>query len=85
MTTAFAIRTVIEIIAILFAVYGILHEKKLIAFENKLAGIIAKKIYISRRRKAIAKKRANEKVKRNSSCRDNRRDRQNVIRMRNVA
>jgi hypothetical protein len=61
MTAAFAIRTVLELIAIVLIAYGILNERKLIAFEDKLIRIIAKKIYLRRRRKAIAARRAQGK------------------------
>lgn len=36
MTTAFAIQTVLEILAVLFVVYGLLHEDKFVAFEDKM-------------------------------------------------
>ena len=34
MTTAFAIRTLIEIAAVLFVIFGVLHEQKFIDFES---------------------------------------------------
>lgn len=58
MTTALAIRTVLEIVAVLFVIYGVLHEDKFIAFEDKVIRMVAKKIYLHKRRKAIAKKKA---------------------------
>ena len=36
MSTAFAIRTIIELAAILFIIYGVLHEQKFIDFEDKI-------------------------------------------------
>lgn len=36
MSTAFAIRTIIELAAILFVIYGVLHEQKFIDFEDKI-------------------------------------------------
>ena len=36
MTTAFAIRTLIEIAAVLFVIFGVLHEQKFIDFEDKV-------------------------------------------------
>lgn len=57
MTTAFAIQTVLEIFAVLFVVYGLLHEDKFVAFEERLVKIIKKRIYLYKRRKAIQRKR----------------------------
>lgn len=59
MTTAFAIRTFLEIAAVLLVVFGILNEDKLINFETNVQRIIKKKIRAYRRRKAIEKRRAN--------------------------
>ena len=53
MTTAYAIQTVLEILAVLFVVYGILNEKKFVAIENKICRIIKRKIYLRRKRKAV--------------------------------
>lgn len=53
MTTAYAIQTILEILAVLFVVYGILNEKKFVAFENKVCRIIKRKICVYRKRKAI--------------------------------
>lgn len=61
MTTAFAVKTIFEIIAILLVVYGIMHEKKLIKLENMLIRFIARKIYLHRRRKAIERKRMEQR------------------------
>ena len=58
MTAAFAIRTLFEIAAVIFVVYGVLHEQTFIAFEDKIIRMIAKRIYIRKRKKAIAKKKA---------------------------
>ena len=44
MTTAFAIRTIIEIAAVLFVIFGVLHEQKFIDFEDKVIRMIAKRI-----------------------------------------
>lgn len=64
MTTAFAIRTLIEIAAVLFVIFGVLHEQKFIAFEDKIIRFIAKRIYLRKRKKAIAKKRAAQQARR---------------------
>ena len=64
MTTAFAIRTIIEIGAVLFVIFGVLHEQKFIDFEDKVIRMIAKRIYIRKRKKAIAKKRAAQQARR---------------------
>lgn len=64
MTTAFAIRTIIEIAAVLFVIFGVLHEHKFIDFEDRVIRMIAKKIYIRKRKKAIAKKRAAQQARR---------------------
>ena len=64
MTTAFAIRTLIEIAAVLFVIFGVLHEQKFIDFEDKVIRFIAKRIYLRKRKKAIAKKRAAQQARR---------------------
>ncbi len=64
MTTAFAIRTLIEIAAVLFVIFGVLHEKKFIDFEDKVIRFIAKRIYLRKRKKAIARKRAAQQARR---------------------
>lgn len=64
MTTAFAIRTIIEIAAVLFVIFGVLYEQKFIDFEDKMIRMIAKRIYIRKRKKAIAKKRAAQQARR---------------------
>lgn len=46
MATAFAIQTVIEILAALFVVYGLLHEDKFVAFEERMIKTIKAKIKI---------------------------------------
>lgn len=53
MTTAFAIRTIIELSAILFIIYGVLNEQKFIDFEDKI--IRAAKSYF--RKRQVAKQR----------------------------
>lgn len=60
MTTAFAIQTVLEILAVLFVVYGLLHEDKFAAFEEKIIRIIKKRVYMYKRRKALERKRQRE-------------------------
>lgn len=42
MTEGYAVRTVIEIAVALLLIYGFAHEKKVIAFENKLIRAIIK-------------------------------------------
>ena len=64
MTTAFAIRTLIEIAAVLFVIFGVLHEQKFIDFEDKFIRFIAKRIYLRKRKKAIARKRAAQQARR---------------------
>lgn len=64
MTTAFAIRTILEIAAVLFVIFGVLNERKFIDFEDKMIKFIARKIYIRKRKKAIAKKRAAQLARR---------------------
>lgn len=54
MSTAFAIRTIIELAAILFVVYGVLHEQKFIDFEDKI--IRAAKSYLRKRQAAKQRK-----------------------------
>ena len=66
MSTAFAIRTLIELAFVLCVIYGVLHEQKFIDFEDKVIRLIAKKIYIRKRKKAIAKKRAAQQARRQS-------------------
>ena len=67
MTTAFAIRTLIEIAAVLFVIFGVLHEQKFIDFENKVIRFIAKRIYLRKRKKAIERKRAAQQARRQRS------------------
>ena len=50
MSTAFAIRTIIELAAILFIIYGVLHEQKFIDFEDKI--IRAAKSYFGKQQTA---------------------------------
>lgn len=64
MTTAFAIRTLIEIAAVLFVIFGVLHEQKFIDFEDKVIRFIAKRIYLRKRKKAIERKRAAQQARR---------------------
>lgn len=58
MTAAFAIKTVLELAAILLVVVGIMNEKKLIIFEENVTRIIKRKVRMYKRRKALEKKRA---------------------------
>lgn len=45
MSTAFAIRTIIELIAIVLVVVGVLNEQKIIKWEDKMIKKIKRKIY----------------------------------------
>lgn len=54
MSTALAIRTIIELAAILFVIYGVLHEQKFIDFEDKI--IRAAKSYFRKRQTAKRRK-----------------------------
>ena len=58
MTTAFAVRTFLEILAVVLVTLGLLYEDKMVNFENNVARIIKRKIRMYRRRKAIEKRRA---------------------------
>lgn len=58
MTTAFAVKTILEIAAVLLVTFGILHEDKLIIFEENVSRIIKRKIRAYKRRKAIERRRA---------------------------
>lgn len=71
MTMAFAVKTLLEIAAVLLVVFGILNEDKMIIFERNAARIIKKKIRMYRRRKAIEKRRAQGKHLRVASDRKN--------------
>lgn len=62
MTTAFAIKVILAVLAVLFVSYGLLHEDKFVAFENAIIRLIKKKIYLYKRRKAIEKKRQQQKT-----------------------
>lgn len=64
MTTALAIRTILEIAAVIFVIFGVLHEQKFIDFEDKVIRLIAKKIYLRKRKKAIVRKRAAQQARR---------------------
>lgn len=44
MTTNFAIQTALEFVAVLFVVYGILHEDKFVAFEDRMIKTVKSKI-----------------------------------------
>jgi len=53
MTTTFALTSALEILAVVLLLVGFIHEKKLIAFEDRAARIIGRTIlYFIRRRKA---------------------------------
>ncbi len=67
MTTGFAIQTIIEIIAVLFGVYALLHEDKFVAFEDKLIKIIRRQVILYKRRKAMEKR--NQQGSTNNSAR----------------
>lgn len=62
MTTAFAIRTVIEFLVSLFVIYCVIHEKEIIVIEDKIIKMIKKKIYLRKHRKLIAKRQAAKKA-----------------------
>lgn len=64
MTTAMAIRSILEIAVVVFIIYGLINEQKFIDFEDKVIRLIAKKIAIRKRKKAIAKKRALQAARR---------------------
>lgn len=57
MTLAFAIKVILSVIAVLFVSYGLLHEDKVVAFEDAIIRLIRKKIYLHKRRKALEKRR----------------------------
>lgn len=57
MTTVFAIKVILAVIAVLFVSYGLLHEDKFVAFEDMVIRAIRKKIYLHKRRKAIERRR----------------------------
>ena len=44
--------------------FGVLHEQKFIDFEDKVIRFIAKRIYLRKRKKAIARKRAAQQARR---------------------
>ena len=54
MSTAFAIRTIIELAAILFIIYGVRHEQKFIDLEDKIIRVA--KGYIRKRQPAKRRK-----------------------------
>ena len=57
MTLLFAIKVILSVIAVLFVSYGLLHEDKVVAFEDAIVRLIKKKIYLHKRRKALEKSR----------------------------
>ncbi len=57
MTTLFAIKVIVSVLAVLFVSYGLLHEDKFVAFEDAVIRMIRKKIYMHKRRKALEKRR----------------------------
>ncbi len=61
MTTAFALKVILAVLAVLFVSYGLLHEDKFVAFEDAVIRLIKKKIYLHKRRKAIEKRRQQQK------------------------
>ncbi len=56
MTLLFAIKVILSVIAVLFVSYGLLHEDKVVAFEDAVIRLIRKKIYLHKRRKALEKR-----------------------------
>ncbi len=71
MTTAFALQTILEILAVLFVVYGILNEKKFVAFENKVCRYIKRRIILHKRRKARKTARVNKTTAKTPQRREN--------------
>lgn len=61
MTTAFAIKVILAVLAVLFVSYGLLHEDKFVAFEDAVIRLIKKRIYLHKRRKAIEKRHQQQK------------------------
>lgn len=53
MSTAFAIRTIIEIIAIVLVIVGVLNEQKIIKWEDKMIKKIKRKIYFKMMKRNI--------------------------------
>lgn len=64
MTTAMAIRSIIEIAVVVFIIYGLINEQKFIDFEDRVIRLLAKKLALRKRKKAIAKKRAVQAARR---------------------
>lgn len=60
MSAIFIVRTFFEIIAVCLLIWGFINEKKVVAFENKLARAIAINIRNHRRRKLAEQKRGME-------------------------
>ena len=56
MTTAFAFQVILAVLAVLFVSYGLLHEDKFVAFEDRMIKVIKKQIYLHKRRKALEKR-----------------------------
>lgn len=61
MTTAFVIKVILAVLAVLFVSYGLLHEDKFVAFEDAIIRLIKKKVYLYKRRKALEKRREQQK------------------------
>ena len=61
MTLLFAIKVILSVIAVLFVSYGLLHEDKVVAFEDAVIRLIKKRIYLHKRRKAMEKRRQQQK------------------------
>lgn len=59
MTTAFAVRTILEFLAIALLIYGFIHEDKVCAFEQSIKRIVVGNIRriarIRRHKKAVAR------------------------------
>ena len=63
MSTTLSVIIVIEVLFTLFVAWGILHEQRLVAFEDKLIFAVLRKIRRSRaRREYIRRERLNERV-----------------------
>lgn len=53
MLTAYAIRTIIELILIIVVIIGVLNEQKIIKWEDKMIKKIKRKIYIKMMKRNI--------------------------------
>lgn len=58
MSAAFVTSTLIEVALVCLFIFGLLHEKQLIAWEDRAVEWICRRIAYSKRRKRIARQRA---------------------------